>query len=98
MSYQFCPKCGTNIHGAASCKHCGRVAADVIRAHELICGLPPEHAQEFCTILRRLISGLSPEQADKALVEFFHEIEVCDELMLESCGFRKLAINKGEKR
>jgi hypothetical protein len=25
VSYQFCPKCGTNIGGKASCKHCGRM-------------------------------------------------------------------------
>jgi hypothetical protein len=63
-----------------------RAAADVIRAHELI---GPSPSQELCTMLRRLISGLSPEQADTALAEFFHEIEVYDELILESCGFIK---------
>ena len=36
-------------------------------------------------MLRRLISGLSPEQADKALVEFFREIEISDEVMWEEC-------------
>jgi hypothetical protein len=50
-----------------------------------------EGGQELCTILRRLISGLSPEQADKAVIGFFHEIEVCDELILEGFGFRKPA-------
>ena len=25
MSYEFCPKCGTNLHGAVECKHCGRM-------------------------------------------------------------------------
>jgi hypothetical protein len=71
-----------------------RVVADVVRAHELIGGLDPEARQGLRTMLRRLICGLSPEQADKALVDFFHEIEVCDEVMLESCGFRKLADGK----
>jgi hypothetical protein len=65
-----------------------RTAADVVRALELI---GPEGGQELCTMLRRLISGLSPEQADKALIGFFHEIEVCHEVILESCGLRKLA-------
>jgi hypothetical protein len=63
-----------------------KTAADVVRARKLI----GPNGQELCTMLRRLICGLSPEQADKALVAFFHEIAVCDEVILESCGFRKL--------
>jgi hypothetical protein len=63
-----------------------RAAADIVRARKLI----GPNGQELCTMLRRLICGLSPEQADKALVAFFNEIEVCDEVILEECGFRKL--------
>jgi hypothetical protein len=59
-------------------------AADVIRAHELMRHIPPEERDEFCAILRRCIIGLSPEQADKALVELFQEIEICDEVMMET--------------
>ena len=59
-----------------------RAAADVVRARKLT---RPEHGEELCTMLRRLISGLSPEQADKALVEFFREIEISDEVMWEEC-------------
>jgi hypothetical protein len=59
-----------------------RAAAHVVRAYKLI---GPSPAEELCTILRRLISGLSPEQADKALVEFFREIEISDEVMWEEC-------------
>jgi DNA-directed RNA polymerase alpha subunit len=25
MSFEFCPKCGTRIGGAAACRHCGRM-------------------------------------------------------------------------
>jgi hypothetical protein len=25
MSFAHCPKCGTKIHGAVACKHCGRM-------------------------------------------------------------------------
>jgi hypothetical protein len=64
-----------------------KAAADIVRARKLI----GPNGQELCTMLRRLIAGLLPEQADQALVAFFHEIEVCDEVILESCGFRKLA-------
>jgi hypothetical protein len=38
-------------------------AADVVRAHELMRCLPPEHQDQLCDILRRWITGLSPEQA-----------------------------------
>jgi hypothetical protein len=65
-------------------------AADVVRARKLI----GPNGQELCTMLRRLICGLPPEQADQALIAFFHEIAVCDEVILESCGFRKLADNE----
>jgi hypothetical protein len=64
-------------------------AADVIRVHDLMMMIGPENRQELCNILRRLIAGLSPEQADKALIEFFHEIEVCHEVMMEGFGFTK---------
>ena len=67
-----------------------KTAADVVRARKLMMMIGLEGGQELCTILRRLISGLSPEQADKAVIGFFHEIEVCDEVMIESCGFKKI--------
>jgi hypothetical protein len=57
--------------------------AEVVRAWQLI---GPHPAEELCSMLRRLISGLSPEEADKALVEFFHEIEVCDHVAYEYCS------------
>ena len=66
-----------------------RAAADVIHAHDLMKLIGPEGRQELCTILRRLISGLSSEQADKALIGFFYEIEVCDEVIMEGFGFMK---------
>jgi hypothetical protein len=63
-------------------------ASDVARAHSLLMELPPEVREELCDILRRWIAGRSPEQADTALVELFHEIQVCDEVLMERCGYK----------
>src|SRR5258708_38901091 len=49
-------------------------AADVVRAHELLRGMGPER-DELRDLLRRCIAGLSPEEADAALVDLFHEID-----------------------
>jgi hypothetical protein len=63
-------------------------AADVVRAHELL-WLVPER-DELRDLLRRCIAGLSPEEADAALVDLFHEIDVLEDVTWESCGFRRL--------
>jgi hypothetical protein len=80
------------INRSAKMKHTMRdtAAADVILAYDLLKFYNPENRQELCSILRRWIAGLSAEQADKALIELFHEIDVCDEVKIESCGFKKI--------
>ncbi len=67
-------------------------AADVVRAHELINGIDPGSRNELCSILRRRIAELAPEQADKAIAELFYEIEVCDDVFMESRGFRRIPL------
>jgi hypothetical protein len=63
-----------------------RAAADVVRACSLL-WLPPEDRDELRDILRRWIAGLPPEKADAALVELFHEIQICDDVEMESRGW-----------
>jgi hypothetical protein len=46
-------------------------AADVVRAHELLMGEPSYVRDELRDIIRRVITGLSPEAADAAIVAFF---------------------------
>jgi len=74
-------------------------AADVVRAHELlrfVCPGPFEQQMgegdrdELRDLLRRCIAGLSPEEADAALVDLFHEIDVLEDVIWESCGLRRL--------
>jgi hypothetical protein len=57
-------------------------AADVARAYQLTRG--DHHARkELFGIIRRWMHGLPPDQADKALCELLHEIEVCEQVVLE---------------
>jgi hypothetical protein len=62
-------------------------AADVVRAHELLLtGMRAGTSwhYELRDLLRRRIAGLSPADADSALVDLFHEIEVLDNTMKET--------------
>jgi hypothetical protein len=60
-------------------------AADVARAYDLTRGhgLDGLRRRELFDIIRRCITGLPPDQADKALGELLHEIEVCEQLVYE---------------
>jgi hypothetical protein len=62
------------------------MAADVVRAHTLLLyGIRAEESwhDELRDLLRRRIAGLSPEAADAALVDLFHEIDILDDMMRE---------------
>jgi len=75
-------------------------AADVVRAHELLGDMGSGQMggrDELRDLLRRCIAGLSPEEADAALVDLFHEIDVLDDVIWESCGFRSLTPEKIEE-
>jgi hypothetical protein len=72
-------------------------AADVVRAHELLKFIGGDRA-ELRDLLRRWIGGLSPEAADAALVDLFREIDICNEVLLEHCGFRKLTAKEIEEQ
>jgi hypothetical protein len=57
-------------------------ATDVVRAREMLEFVGWEKG-ELRDLLRRCIAGLSPEAADAAIVDLFHEIDILDEMMME---------------
>jgi hypothetical protein len=61
-------------------------AADIVRAHKLlpICNQDQNDLRE---LLRRWIAGLSPEAADAAIIELFDEVQIYDDMMMESFSF-----------
>jgi hypothetical protein len=62
------------------------MAADIVRAHKLLLyGMRSEEGwhDELRDLLRRRIAGLSPADADAALVDLFREIDVLDNTMTE---------------
>jgi hypothetical protein len=58
-------------------------AADVVRFDLLLWSSTPEENDELCDIIQRLITGLSPEAADAALVDLFREINILREVRME---------------
>jgi len=60
-----------------------KAARDVARAYELTKGRGINERKELFNIIRRCIAGLPPEEADKALGELLHEIEVCEQIVFE---------------
>jgi hypothetical protein len=55
----------------------------VIRAHRILMGATPEMQDELCDILRRWV------EAGKPIDELFREVAVCDDVLMESRGFRR---------
>ena len=61
-------------------------AADIVRAHTLL-PISNQDQNDLRDLLRRWIAGLSPEAADAAIVELFDEVQIYDEMMMESFSF-----------
>ena len=58
-------------------------AADVALAYNLTRTHMPLERRSLFKLIRRWIAGLPPDQADKALADLLHEIEVCEQLDFE---------------
>jgi hypothetical protein len=61
-------------------------AADIVRAHKLL-PISNQDQNDLRDLLRRWVAGLSPEAADAAIVELFDEVQIYDEMMMESFSF-----------
>jgi hypothetical protein len=68
-------------------------------------GARPRHPQgfgddslgELRDILRRWIASFPPEKAGPALVELFAEIDILNDVIFESCGFKMCDPNDDEE-
>jgi hypothetical protein len=61
-------------------------ASDIVRAHKVL-PISNQDQNDLRDLLRRWIAGLSPEAADAAIVELFDEVQIYDDMMMESFSF-----------
>jgi hypothetical protein len=70
----------------AETKNSSDRAADIVRAHKLL-PISNKDQNDLRNLLRRWIAGLSPDAADAAIVELFNEVQIYDDMMMESFSY-----------
>ncbi len=64
---------------------------NVAHAEVILRGVPPDLRDELRDIIRRLIADKSSVEADAAIVELFAEIQILDDVIMESYGYVRCA-------